>query len=293
MPTNGRNMADTDGRGVVITRTCHTHNVRAYHSECVAVPLTICQSPWGAQMSSCCSSSSSEPASRPFVCHDQPEHALCVWPTFWIFNNDLEFIKNSPSCWLNYSVYSFAYAYARRLFKASWKYASLLCGRPQNMKLPMYSRQSCSKLFTFLLRVVSGREEAWAWYATILWPPHMPKAKISIFPRKIELCCRRFFASCLQHFVAYAQAPLHLHIERVGRGVIPIPFRMHSASKFAVLRQPVNDSWNVWAAATYEAVRQNKGMCRLQIDLCIRMRVRIRNMNKSTVTAEAQGIFGA
>lgn len=50
--------------------------------------------------------------------------------------------------------------------------------------------------------------------------------------------------------------------------VIPQPFHMHSSSKFAVLRQPVNDSWNVWAAAAHKAVRQNKRMCRLQIDLC-------------------------
>lgn len=53
-----------------------------------------------------------------------------------------------------------------------------------------------------------------------------------------------------------------------GEEVIPQPFHMHSSSKFAVLRQPVNDSWNVWAAAAYKAVRQNKRMCRLQIDLC-------------------------
>lgn len=53
-----------------------------------------------------------------------------------------------------------------------------------------------------------------------------------------------------------------------GQEVIPQPFHMHSSSKFAVLRQPVNDSWNVWAAAAYKAVRQNKRMCRLQIDLC-------------------------
>lgn len=30
--------------------------------------------------------------------------------------------------------------------------------------------------------------------------------------------------------------------------VIPQPFHMHSSSKFAELSQPVNDSWNVWAA---------------------------------------------